>query len=80
MELTQEEIQWVKDMVSLEKKAKIISQRDKVIKEERRKIEKKFKKQLEELAEEGKIEERKALIEIMVAEADQAEQEVLNEK
>lgn len=78
MELTQEEIQWVKDMVSLEKKAKIISQRDKVIKEERRKIEKKFKKQLEELAEEGKIEERKALIEIMVAEADEAERNIAN--
>lgn len=79
MELTQEEIQWVKDMVEVDRNAKIIAQRDRIIKEERRKVEKKFKKQLEELALNGKIEERKALIEIMVAEADDAEQIVLQQ-
>lgn len=76
MELTQEEIQWVKDMVEVDRNAKIIAQRDRIIKEERRKVEKKFKKQLEELALNDKIEERKALLEIMVAEADEAERNI----
>ena len=78
MELTQEEIQWVKDMVEVDRNAKIIAQRDRIVKEERRKVEKKFKKQLEELALNGKIEERKALLEIMVREADEAERNIAN--
>lgn len=78
MELTQEEIQWVKDMVEVDRNAKIIAQRDRIIKEERRKVEKKYKKQLEELALNGKIVERKALVEIMVAEADEAERNIAN--
>jgi len=76
MELTQEEIQWVKDMVEVDRNAKIIAQRDRIVKEERRKVEKKFKKQLEELALNGKIKERKALVEIMVKEADEAERNI----
>lgn len=73
MELTQKEIQWVKDKYALEQAMLLASQKDKLIQEARKGIEKKYEKQLKKLAEEGKIEERKALIEQMTQEANEAE-------
>lgn len=51
----------------------IASIKNNKIEEAREEVAKKHEKELKKLAEEGKIEERKALIEIMVAEADEAE-------
>jgi len=73
MELTQKEIEWVKRMVAQEESLQLASIKNKQIEEARSLVAKKYEAQLLQLAEEGKVEERKALVEIMVAEADESE-------
>lgn len=74
MELTQEEIKWIKNMVAQEEAMELAVIKNDKIEKAREKVAKKHEKQLKKLAEEGKIEERKALIEEMTIEANEAEQ------
>ena len=76
MELNQKEIKWVKRMVAQEEEMETVMLKNDKIEKAREKVAKKHEKQLKKLADEGKIEERKALIEIMVAEADEAERNI----
>jgi len=78
MELTQKEIKWIKDRFAEEQAFAIADVKNKVIEKARENVAKKHEKELKKLAEEGKIEERKALIEVMVAEADEAERNIAN--
>lgn len=73
MELTQKEIKWVKNMVAQEEAMELAVIKNDKIEKAREKVAKKHEKKLARLAEEGKIEERKALIEQMTQEADEAE-------
>jgi len=73
MELTQQEIKWIKDRFAQEEALAVAVQKDAIIQSEREKVAKKHEKQLKKLAEEGKIEERKALIEQITQEANAAE-------
>ena len=76
MELTQEEIQFIKDLFEQKKRDDFISNRNRAVDEARANVAKRYEPELNRLAEEGKVEERKALVEIMVAEADEAERNV----
>jgi len=76
MELTQEEIQFIKDLFEQKKRYDFISNRNRAVDEARANVAKRYEPELNRLAEEGKVEERKALVEIMVAEADEAERNV----
>jgi len=73
MELTQQEIKWIKDRFAQEEALAVAVQKDAIIQSEREKVAKKHEKQLKKLAAEGKIEERKALIEQITQEANAAE-------
>jgi len=73
MELTNKEIQWVKRMVAQEEASELAVIKNDKIEKAREKVAKKHKNELKRLAEEGKIEERKALIEQMTEEANAAE-------
>lgn len=79
MELTQQEIKWIKDRYAQEQAMFALSQRDKLVQKARKEVEERYKPQLDLLAQEERFEERKALVEIMVAEADDAEQIVLQQ-
>lgn len=73
MELTQQEIQWIKDKFAEENGLALAKINNDKIEKAREKVAKKHEKQLKKLAEEGKIEERRALIEEMTIEANEAE-------
>lgn len=74
MDLTQKEIEWVRRMVSQEEARQLSMIQNDKIEKAREKVAKKYEKQLKKLADEGKIEERKALIELITQEAEIAEQ------
>jgi len=74
MELTQQEIKWVKNMVAEKESFKLASIKNNKIEKARFDVVKRHEIELKKLAEEGKIEERKALIEEMTIEANEAEQ------
>jgi len=74
--LTQKEIEWVKKMVAQEEAVHLSIIENNKIDKAREKVAKKYEKQLKKLADEGKIEERKVLIEQMSKEADEAERNV----
>lgn len=76
MELTQEEIKWIKDRYAEENSMRIAMERDKRIQQAREEVAARYKPQLDLLAQEERFEERKALVEIMVAEADEAERNI----
>lgn len=80
MELTQQEIKWIKDRFAQEEALTIAVQKDAIIQSEREKVAKKHEKKLKKLADEGKIEERKALIEQITKEANEAEETILNSR
>lgn len=73
MELNQKEIEWVKRMVAQEEAMELAVIKNNKIEKAREKVGKKHEKQLKKLAEEGKLEERKALIEQITQEANEAE-------
>lgn len=77
MELTQEEIKWIKDKYAEETVMRIAVEKDKLIQQARESVALQYKEQLDLLARDGRIEERKALIEQMITEAYIAEQLVL---
>lgn len=77
MELTQEEIKWIKDRYAEESAVALTQMKNDKIEKAREKVGKKHEKQLKKLADEGKIEERKALIEQITQEANEAELSVL---
>ena len=76
MELTQQEIQWIKNKFAENAFALADIKNDKIEKV-RENVAKKHEKQLKKLAEEGKTEERKALIEQITQEANEAELAVI---
>jgi len=76
MELNKKEIEWVKKMVAQEEEMEIAMLKNDMVEKAREKVAKKYEKQLKELADEGKTEERKVLIEIMVREADESERNI----
>lgn len=78
MELTQEEIKWIKDRYAEENTMRIAMERDSRIQQAREEVAARYKPQLDLLAQEERFEERKALVEIMVAEADEAERNIVN--
>lgn len=78
MELNQKEIEWVKRMVAQEEEMEIAMLKNDKAEKARERVAKKYEKELKKLADEGKIEERKALIEQMSKEADEAEKRELN--
>lgn len=73
MELTQQEIKWIKEKFTEESSFTVVKAKNDKIEKAREKVAKKHEKKLARLAEEGKIEERKALIEQMTQEANEAE-------
>lgn len=73
MELTQEEIEWIKEKFTEENSFTVVKEKNDKIEKAREKVGKKHEKQLKKLADEGKIEERKALIEEITQEANAAE-------
>jgi len=73
MELTQQEIQWVKEKFAEESSLAIGKIQNDKIEKAREKVAKKHEKQLKKLTEEGKTDERKALIEQITQEANEAE-------
>ena len=77
MELTQEEIKWIKDRFAESKTWEIANSRNAQIEEARSLVAKKYEAKLNRLAEEEKFDERKALVEIMVKEADEAESKII---
>lgn len=76
--LTQKEIEWVKKMVAQEEAVHLSIIENNKIDKAREKVAKKYEKQLKKFADEGKITERKALIEEMSKEADEAERNIAN--
>lgn len=78
MELNKKEIEWVKKMVAQEEEMEIAMLKNDKAEKAREKVAKKYEKQLKKLADEGKITERKALIEEMSKEADEAEKNIAN--
>lgn len=71
--LTQKEIEWVKKMVAQEEAVHLSIIENNKIDKAREKVAKKYEKQLKKFADEGKITERKALIEKITQEANEAE-------
>lgn len=78
MELTQQEIKWIKERFTEESSFALAQMKNDKIEKAREKVGKKHEKQLKKFADEGKITERKALIEEMSKEADEAEKRELN--
>lgn len=78
MELTQEEIKWIKDRYAEENTMRIAMERDNRIQQAREEVAARYKPQLDLLAQEERFEERKALIEQMSKEADEAERNIAN--
>lgn len=77
MELTQQEIQWIKNKFAEENAFALADIKNDKIEKVRENVAKKHEKQLKKLAEEGKTEERKALIEQITQEANEAELAVI---
>lgn len=77
MELTQQEIEWIKAKYAEEQQMILAISKDKRIQEAREAVAERYKAQLDLLAQEEKFEERKALVERMVLEADEAERQII---
>lgn len=77
MELTQQEIEWIKAKYAEEQQMLLGISKDKRIQEAREAVAERYKAQLDLLAQEEKFEERKALVERMVLEADEAERQII---
>jgi hypothetical protein len=73
MELTQEEIKWIKDRYAEENNMRVGIEKDKLIQQARETVAKRYEAQLALCTQEGRLEERKALIEQITQEANAAE-------
>lgn len=76
MELTQEEIKWIKDRYAEENSLRIAVEKDKRIQQARENVAKKYESELMSLKDD--IEGRKIIIEKIALEADEAERNIIN--